>query len=41
LLTAVQRRTEDEYWSNYEEFRGMQIPQTSCLWKLKMELLVV
>jgi hypothetical protein len=31
---------EDEYWSDYEEFYGMRIPQSSCLWKLEMELLV-
>jgi hypothetical protein len=31
---------EDEYWCDYEEFWGMRIPQSSCLWKSKMELLV-
>jgi hypothetical protein len=31
---------EDEYWSDYEEFQGMRIPQSSCLWKSEMELLV-
>jgi hypothetical protein len=45
VLTLAYRCSEEnigeEYWSDFEEFKGMRIPQSLCLWKLKKELLVL